>query len=193
MSRHDCNNFFLGWPQKIDFRPKNRIFGPQKGHFGQLGPRNGLPSGQTTTNQKTKDIQSYLRIWGTYDPIESGPSELKKWGFHRCSVKKCRILAKKWTRQLTRGPPYSEVTLDNFVFLVCGHLAAWQAVLWPQLPKVALLGSKNAVFGLKSIFCGQPKKNCYNHDGTPKWQPFCADCIAGWSLGDLLDPFWAQN
>ena len=77
------------------FRAKNSIFGPQKGHFGQSGPRNGPPGGQTATYQKTEGIQSYLRIWGTYDPIESGPSEPKKWGFHRCSVKKCRISGRK--------------------------------------------------------------------------------------------------
>ena len=40
--------------------------------------KNGPPSGQTVTYQKTEVIQSYLRIWGTYDPIESGPSEPKK-------------------------------------------------------------------------------------------------------------------
>ena len=90
---------FLGWPQKINFRPKNRVFGPQKGHFGQLGPRNGLPSGQMTTNQKTKHIQSYLRIWETYDPIESGPSEPKKWGLYRRSVEKCRFSDQKWAQE----------------------------------------------------------------------------------------------
>ena len=69
------------------FRAKNSIFGPQKGHFGQSGPRNGPSGGQTATYQKTEGIQSYFRIWGTYDPIESQPFELKKWGFHRCSLK----------------------------------------------------------------------------------------------------------
>ena len=44
------------------------------------------------------------------------------------------------------SPPYPEVTLDIFGFLVGSGLATWQAVSWPQLPKVALLGSKNAVF-----------------------------------------------
>ena len=58
---------------------------PKKGHFGQSGPKNGPPSGQTATYRKTKVIQSYLRIWGTYDPIESGSSDHKKWGFHRCN------------------------------------------------------------------------------------------------------------
>ena len=81
--------------QNKRFRAKNSIFGPQKGHFGQSGPRNGPPGGQTATYRKTESIQSYLRIWGTYDPIESRPFELKKWGFHRCSVKKCRISGRK--------------------------------------------------------------------------------------------------
>ena len=66
--------------KKMDFGPKNSTFGPKKAHFGQLGPKNGLPSGQTATYRKTKGIQSCLMIWGTYDPIESGPSEPKKMG-----------------------------------------------------------------------------------------------------------------
>ena len=64
--------------KKIGFKPKNSIFGPQKGHFGQSGPRNGTPSGQTATYQQTKGIQSSLRIWRSCHPIESGPSEPKK-------------------------------------------------------------------------------------------------------------------
>ena len=40
--------------------------------------KNGPPSGQTVTYQKTEVIQSHLRIWGTYDPIESDLSEPKK-------------------------------------------------------------------------------------------------------------------
>ena len=54
------------------------------------------------------------------------------------------------------SPPYPEVTMDTFSFLVGGCLAAWRAVSWPRLPKVALLGSKNAVFGPKPFFCEQP-------------------------------------
>ena len=61
----------------------------------QLGPQNGPPSGQTGTYRKTKGIQSYLRIWRSCHPIESGPSEPKKGWFHRCSVKKCRIFGQK--------------------------------------------------------------------------------------------------
>ena len=56
------------------------------------------------------------------------------------------------------SPLYPEVTLDTFGFPVGGRLAAWRAVSWPRLPKVALLGSKNAVFGRKPFFCGHPCK-----------------------------------
>ena len=56
------------------------------------------------------------------------------------------------------SPPYPEVTMDTFSFLVGGCLAAWRAVSWPRLPKVALLGSKNAVLGPKPFFCGHPCK-----------------------------------
>ena len=38
--------------------------------------------------RKTEGIQSYLRIWGTYDPIESELSDPKKGGLYGCSVKK---------------------------------------------------------------------------------------------------------
>ena len=74
--------------KKIGVGPKNSIFGPQKGHFGQSGPRNGPPGGQTATYRKTEGIQSYLRICGCYDLIKSGLSEPKKKGFYGCSVKK---------------------------------------------------------------------------------------------------------
>ena len=66
-------------------------FGPKKGHFGQPGPWNGPSRGQTVTYRKTEGIQSYPRIWGTYDPIESDPSVPKKGGLYGCSVKKCRF------------------------------------------------------------------------------------------------------
>ena len=57
------------------------IFGLVKGHFGLLGPKNGPPSGQTATYRKTEGIQSYLRIWGRYDPIELGSSDPKNGGY----------------------------------------------------------------------------------------------------------------
>ena len=49
---------------------------------------------RAATCRKTEVIQSYLRIWGTYDPIVSGPSELKKWGFLSCGEKKAEFQAK---------------------------------------------------------------------------------------------------
>ena len=52
-------------------------------------------------------------------------------------------------------PPYPEGTLDTFGFPVGGRLA--------------LLGSKNAVFWLETnSLVVSLKINCYNHDGTPK-------------------------
>ena len=68
------------------------------------------------------------------------------------------------------SPPYPEVTLDTFSFLVGGCLAAWRAVSWPRLPKVALLGSKNAVFGPKPFFCGHPCKG-FNRKMLSFWCP----------------------
>ena len=106
------------------FRAKNSIFGPQKGHFGQSGPRNGPPAGQTATYRKTEGIQSYLRIWGTYDPIESWPFELKKWGFHRCSVKKCKIWGLKCSFSGPAAGPWPAVQRSQHkkvVFLVSCH------------------------------------------------------------------------
>ena len=58
----------------------------------------------------------------------------------------------------TTTPPYPEVTLDTFGFPVGARLAARRGVLWPQLPKVALLGPKSAVFLARNqFFCGQPQ------------------------------------
>ena len=69
------------------------------------------------------------------------------------------------------SPLYPEVTLDNFGFPVGGRLAARRGVLWPQLPKVALLGPKNAVFLARNqFFVVNFKIDCYNHDGTTKRQ-----------------------
>ena len=191
------------------------------------GLKNGAPSFQTATYRKTEVIQRYFRIWGTYDPIESGPSDPKKWGLYMRSVKKCRFLGqnrapataprpavqrnqhknvvfllsghdgnkkigrfwqKNWfcakncifgpkfciflrytyetpifwlRRNWLNGiisPPYPELTLDNFGFPVGGRLATRRTVLWPKLPKVALLGSKNAVFWPETIFLWSASK-----------------------------------
>ena len=69
------------------------------------------------------------------------------------------------------SPPYPEVTLDNFGFPVGGRLAARRAVFRPRLPKVSLLGSKNAVFWPKTnLLWSASKINSYINDGTPKRQ-----------------------
>ena len=108
------------------------------------------------------------------------------------------------------SPPYPEVNLDTFSFPVGGRLAAWRAVSWPRLPKVAILGSENAVFGPKPVSETSLKINCYNNDGTPKRQlwiytltchniskRFAAGCYferASTNLVDFLDklvePAW---
>ena len=53
----------------------------KEGHFGQLVADIGPPSDRADTYQKTKGIQSYLGIWGRYDPIEPGLFEAKKVGY----------------------------------------------------------------------------------------------------------------
>ena len=65
--------------KQLSFGPKKMYFGPQKDHFGHLGPYNSPPS--DWMGQKTKVIQSYLMMWGSFDPIELGPSEPKNSGY----------------------------------------------------------------------------------------------------------------
>ena len=40
-----------------------------------------------STYQKTEGIHSCHRLWGNYDPNESGPYEPKKRGLYGCSVR----------------------------------------------------------------------------------------------------------
>ena len=75
-TRADQNGSYQSRPDRI--RP---VFSQKKGLFGQLVPENGLPSGQMGTYLKTEGNQSYLGIWGRYDPIEPGLSEAKKVGY----------------------------------------------------------------------------------------------------------------
>ena len=99
---------------------KNSIFEPQKGHFGQSGPKNGPPSGRTASYRKTEVIQSYLRMWGSYDPIESGPSEPKKWGLYGRSVKKCTFSGQKWAPAAAPRPAVRRSHHKKVVFLDFG-------------------------------------------------------------------------
>ena len=90
--------------------------------------------------------------------------------------------------------PYPEATLDTFGFPVGGRLAARRPISSPQLPKVTLFGPKMQFFLARNhFFCGQPQKNCYHYDRTPKRQPFCVDRRSGWSLGGRQGPFLGQK
>ena len=88
------------------------------------------------------------------------------------------------------SPPYPEVTLDTFSFPVGGRLAGWRPVSWPRLPKVALLGSKNAVFGPKPFFWtpvqrSQQKNVVFlvsGHGGDKQ----------SWTISKKMD-FWPKN
>ena len=92
MTGHQKDNIFVLTP--LHGGPRGGRRGPflaKKDRNSARKPKNGPPSDQTATYQKTEIIWSYLRTWGTYDPIESGPSDPKKWGLYRHSVKKCRF------------------------------------------------------------------------------------------------------
>ncbi len=147
--------YFEADHKKLVSSQKSSIFGPQKGHFVQSGPRNGPPNGQTATYQKTNGIQSSLRIWRSCHPIESGPSEPKKWGFHRCSVKKRRISGKKCSF-LARNPFFFGNCPTLFVTTMTGHQKDNIFLLTPLHgcphkngfgPKTAFLDPKRATLG----------------------------------------------
>jgi len=52
---------------------------------------------------------------------------------------------------------------------------------------------KRCFLARNDFFVDSLKKICYHHDRTPKRQPFCVDCIAGWSPGGRQGPFLAQK
>ena len=83
--------YFAADHKKMVSGQKNSIFGPQKDHFGQLGPWNGLLSGQTATYQKTKGIPQDMEELSSH---WVGTVRAKERWFHRCSVKKRRIWVK---------------------------------------------------------------------------------------------------
>ena len=67
------NPFWVVFKTKIKGTSLTNWGMAKKGQNPARRPKNGPPSGQTATYRKTEVIQSYLRMWGTYDPIESGP------------------------------------------------------------------------------------------------------------------------
>jgi len=96
------------WAEKQHFRPQKRPLWAIGAIKRSAEPPNGhLP--------ETKCIKSCLRIWGRYDPIESGPSEPKKWGLYGCSVKKSRFWGQKCSF-LARNCFFGDI-----VQIVCYH------------------------------------------------------------------------
>ena len=93
----------------------------KKGQNPARRPKNSPPSGRTATYRKTEVIQSYLRMWGSYDPIESGPSEPKKWGLYGRSVKKCRFSGQKWAAAAAPRPAVRPSQHKKVAFLVSRH------------------------------------------------------------------------
>ena len=79
-------------------------------------PENSPPSGQAATCWKTKVIQSYLRIWGTYVLIGSDPSDPKKWGLYGCSVKNEDFQTENGSWQPPRCPPCNRFKTKTLPF-----------------------------------------------------------------------------
>ena len=107
-------------PPKKYFWPFLHVW-PCQGSLWAIGAKNGLPRGQTATYRKTEGIQSYLRIWRRYDPIELGPSEPNKGGLCGCSVKKSRILSQKWALGPAQMPSIQRCQHKQVFFLVFHH------------------------------------------------------------------------
>ena len=63
-------------------------------------------------------------MWGSYDPIEPGPSDPQKWGLYGCSVKKTALRA-NFGPKMALEPPQELVQQhdqhENVVFLVSRH------------------------------------------------------------------------
>ena len=63
-------------------------------------------------------------MWGSYDPIEPGPSDPQKWGLYGCSVKKTALRA-NFGPKMALEPPQELVQQhdqhENVVFLMSRH------------------------------------------------------------------------
>ena len=177
------------------------------------------PGGRKTARRAAKRpptgkpvIQSCLRIWGTYDPIESGPSEPKKWGFHRCSVKKCRFSGQKWAPAAGSRPAVQRGQHKNVAFLVSSHDGDKKI---GRFPKKMDFGPKNCIFGPKfciflrytyetPIFLAQTVPTQWDHKSPISWGNswylwFSGRCPFGCSAGRCMAPiaenyhFWVKN
>ena len=98
-----------------------------------------LISGQKTVRRAPKRPRL---LWA-----KNGP---KIWFFYATPIKSLFFgLRRTWLNEIITST-YPEVTLDTFSFPEGGRLAARQAVVWPQLPKMALFGTKNAYYSIVS-------------------------------------------
>ena len=153
MTGHQKDNFFVltlmhGGPRGSRGGP----FWAKKGQNPARKPENNPPSDQTATYRETEVIQSYLRTWGTYDPIESGPSDLKKWGLYSRSVKKCRFWGQKWAPAAAPRPSVHQGQHKKVVFLLSSHHSTNTFWLCPKkskfFPQKCIFGSERGYFGI---------------------------------------------
>merc|ERR1719341_459201 len=100
--------------------------------------------------RRAKVIQSYLRIWGTCDPIESGSSDPKGWGLCGCSVKKCRFSGQKWAPAAAPRPAVQRGQHKNVVFLLSSHDGDKKFGRFPK--KKWISGQKTAFLAQNSAF-----------------------------------------
>ena len=175
-------------PKKNYFGPKNSTLGLKKGHFGQSGPWNSPPSNQTATYRKTNGIQSYLWIWGTYDPIESSPSEPRKGRLCGCSVKKSDFEANIGPKTCPCTPRELARHYDkheNIVFLVPSHHKSKKI---GGCPEKMDFWPKNNTFGPKKAHFGQSSpKNGLLSGQTATYRKSKVSRVASW-YGGLMIP-----
>ena len=143
----------VSWPRL----PKVALFGPKSGFFGQKSifcphpPISSLPS-WPDTKKTTFLCRSccWTSSWGAAR-AHFWPKNSPKIRFFCATPIKSLFfgLRRTWLNEIITST-YPEVTLDTFSFPEGGRLAAWQAVVWPQLPKMALFGTKNAYYSIVS-------------------------------------------
>ena len=143
----------VSWPRL----PKVALFGPKSGFFGQKSifcphpPISLLPS-WPDTKKTTFLCRSccWASSWGAARAHFWHKNSPKIRFFYATPIKSLFFgLRQTWLNEIITST-YPEVTLDTFSFPEGGRLAARQAVIWPQLPKMALFGTKNAYYSIVS-------------------------------------------
>ena len=76
--------------------------------------------GQASRKRRAKQVNWHLMIWGSYDPIESGPSEPQEWELNESSVKGT-FWGQFYAENGPYHPPRSQPLHKNVVFLVSRH------------------------------------------------------------------------